>query len=108
MNGSKGDNDLIHLHGSFSLNVCLTLPAGMILVPYIDLNLILEVIRNYKPALFPGVPDIYMALMCIEAEKYNELNPGLHQRRFADAPGGARTFRRKPAAVFEAYGLASI
>jgi len=106
----EGDNEILSIcMDPFSLNVCLTLPAGMILVPYIDLNLILEVIRDYKPALFPGVPDIYMALMYYpEAEKYN-LN-SIKVCISADSPmppEALEHFEEKTGcSILEAYGLA--
>lgn len=106
----EGDKEILCIcMAAFTLNACLTLPAGQILVPYIDLNMILEVIRQYKPALFPGVPDIYMALMYYpEADKYN-LN-SIKVCISADSPmpeEALEHFEEKTGcSILEAFGLA--
>ena len=105
----EGDNEILSIcMAVFSLNVCLTLPAGMILVPYINLNMILEVIRDYKPTLFPGVPDIYMALMNYPGAQNYNLN-SIKVCISADSPmppEALEQFEEKTGcSILEAYGL---
>ncbi len=45
------------------LNAGLTIPSGQILVPFIDSDLVLELIQQYKPAILPGVPDLFLELL---------------------------------------------
>ncbi len=48
---------------SVCLNTALTLPAGQIMVPQFNADLVLYLIQQYKPAIFPGVPTAFIALM---------------------------------------------
>ena len=48
---------------SVCLNTALTLPAGQIMVPQFNADLVLYLIQQYKPAIFPGVPAAFIALM---------------------------------------------
>lgn len=45
------------------LNTGLSIPSGQILVPQFNADLILNLIQQYKPVMFPGVPTAFMALM---------------------------------------------
>ena len=48
---------------SVCLNTALTLPAGQIMVPQFNADLVLYLIQQYKPVFFPGVPTAFIALM---------------------------------------------
>lgn len=53
------------------MNVGLTLPSGQVLVPRFDIQALLELIKQYKPSLFPAVPTIYTAITNHpEADRY--------------------------------------
>lgn len=45
------------------LTTALTIPSGLILVPQFNADLIFYLIQQYQPAIFPGVPTAFMALM---------------------------------------------
>ena len=45
------------------LTTALTAPAGLILVPQFNADLIFFLIEQYQPAMFPGVPTAFIALM---------------------------------------------
>ncbi len=47
---------------NFFLNLALTLPMGIILLPRFDIELIFNIIDRYRPAFFPGVPTIFSAI----------------------------------------------
>ncbi len=47
---------------NFLLNLALTVPMGIILLPHFDVKYIMEVIDHYRPAFFPGVPTIFSAI----------------------------------------------
>ncbi|HSW36591.1 MAG TPA: AMP-binding protein, partial [Candidatus Limnocylindrales bacterium] len=54
------------------MNAGLTLPSGQVLIPRFDLELLLEMIKQYRPAIFPAVPTVYTAIANHpEADKYN-------------------------------------
>jgi len=58
---------LLPFFGAYSI-ICsliagLTIPSGQILVPLIDIDLVLELIHQYRPAIVPGVPGLYTELM---------------------------------------------
>jgi len=54
------------------LNAGLTIPSGQILVPFIDIDMVLELIQQYKPAILPGVPDLFLELLHHpDIEKFN-------------------------------------
>lgn len=54
------------------LTTALTIPSGLILVPQFNADLIFYLIQQYKPAIFPGVPTAFMALMNHpDVEKHN-------------------------------------
>lgn len=93
----------------FYLNSSLTIPAGQILVPLIDIELILDLIRKHRPALFPGVPDLYTALMHHPAvDQYNLDSVELCIS--GDSPMSAEAienFEEKTGcSILEGYGLA--
>lgn len=44
------------------MNVGLTMPAGQVLVPRFDIDALLSLISQYKPALLPAVPTVYIAI----------------------------------------------
>jgi len=47
---------------NFCLNLALTFPMGMIMLPYFDIEHILHLIDIYSPTFFPGVPTIFSAI----------------------------------------------
>jgi len=47
---------------NFCLNLALTFPMGMIMLPYFDIDYILYLIDTYRPSFFPGVPTIFSAI----------------------------------------------
>jgi len=54
------------------MNTGLTLPSGQVLVPRFDIDVLLELIKQYKPTLFPAVPTVYTAIANHpEADKFN-------------------------------------
>ena len=58
---------LLPFFGAYSI-ICsliagLTIPAGQILIPLIDIDLVLEMIHQHKPAIIPGVPGLYQELL---------------------------------------------
>lgn len=61
---SMGLLPFFHSYGmTCCLNAGLTIPAGQIMVPQFNADLILYLVQQYKPALFPGVPTAFIALM---------------------------------------------
>lgn len=61
---SMGLLPFFHSYGmTVCLNVGLTIPAGLLLVPQFNADLIFYLIQQYKPVIFPGVPTAFMALM---------------------------------------------
>ncbi len=58
---------LLPFFHSYGLTVCLhtglNMPAGLVLVPQFNADLILYLIKEYKPIIFPGVPTAFIALM---------------------------------------------
>ncbi len=52
---------------SYGLTTCLNLPlalgASVILLPSFELMPVLRAIRRYRPTIFPGVPQMYVALL---------------------------------------------
>ena len=67
-----GDKELLcmgllpffHSYGmTVCLNTGLTIPSGQIMVPQFNADLILYLVQQYKPVLFPGVPTAFIALM---------------------------------------------
>lgn len=62
-----------HSYGMTALMITgLTIPIGLVLVPRFDLDVLLSLIKDYKPILFPGVPTIYIAIVNHpDADKYN-------------------------------------
>lgn len=91
------------------LNAGLTIPSGQILVPFMDIDLVLELIQQYKPAIFPGVPDLYLELINHpDMEKY-----GLNSVKVCisgDSPmpvEAIELFEEKTgSSILEGYGLA--
>jgi long-chain acyl-CoA synthetase len=54
------------------MNTGLTMPAGVVLIPRFDIDLVLAMIKQYRPAAFPAVPTIYMAIANHpDADQYN-------------------------------------
>ena len=54
------------------MNAGLTLPSGMVLLPRFEVDVLLELIKQYRPKIFPGVPTIYAAIANHpDADKYN-------------------------------------
>lgn len=52
-----------HAYGmTTAMNLAVTTGAAMILLPQLDVRVLLEHIRRYRPALFPGVPALFVAL----------------------------------------------
>lgn len=61
---SMGLLPFFHSYGmTVCLNAGLTIPAGLLLVPQFNADLIFYLIQQYKPVIFPGVPTAFMALM---------------------------------------------
>lgn len=61
---SMGLLPFFHSYGmTVCLNVGLNIPAGLLLVPQFNADLIFYLIQQYKPVIFPGVPTAFMALM---------------------------------------------
>lgn len=44
------------------MNVGLTLPAGLIMLPRFDVDSFFELLDHYRPKIFPAVPTIYTAI----------------------------------------------
>ena len=93
----------------FYLNSSLTIPAGQILVPLIDIELILDLIRQHRPALFPGVPELYTALLHHPAVDQFNLD-SVELCISGDSPMSAEAiedFEEKTgSSILEGYGLA--
>ena len=54
------------------MNTGLTIPTGQVLIPRFDIDMLLEMIKQYRPAIFPAVPTVYTAIANHpEADKYN-------------------------------------
>ncbi len=62
-----------HSYGmTCAMNTGLTLPSGQVLVPRFEVDLVLEMIKQYHPKLLPAVPTIYTAIANHpDADKYN-------------------------------------
>ncbi|MDW7738723.1 MAG: long-chain fatty acid--CoA ligase [Bacillota bacterium] len=90
------------------MNVGLTLPAGQVLVPRFDIDALLELIKQYKPALLPAVPTVYIALANHpDAEKYNLDAIEICNSGAAPMPVDimARFEERTGSKMLEGYGL---
>jgi len=70
---SIGVLPFFHSYGmTCSLNSGLAANDTIIVMPLFDIDMLLEAIKRYKPALFPAVPTIYNAIANHpEADKYN-------------------------------------
>jgi long-chain acyl-CoA synthetase len=91
-----------------AMNVGLTLPAGQVLVPRFDLQAILELIKQYKPALLPAVPTVYIAIANHpDADKYNIDAIEVCNSGAAPMPIDvmARFEKRTGSKILEGYGL---
>lgn len=54
---------LFHSYGmTCVMNTGLALPSGQVLIPRFDIDALLQSIVQYRPALFPAVPTIYIAV----------------------------------------------
>jgi len=52
-----------HIYGlTTALNVPVSLGASLILKPQFQVKEVLETIRKYRPTIFPGVPNMYVAI----------------------------------------------
>lgn len=61
---SMGLLPFFHSYGmTCCLNAGLTIPSGQIMVPQFNADLVLYLVQQYKPVLFPGVPTAFIALM---------------------------------------------
>jgi long-chain acyl-CoA synthetase len=90
------------------MNTGLTLPSGQVLVPRFDIGVLLELIKQYKPALFPGVPTIYTAIANHpDADKYNIDAVEICNSGAAPMPVEvmARFEERTGSKMLEGYGL---
>jgi long-chain acyl-CoA synthetase len=91
------------------LNAGLTIPSGQILVPFMDIDLVLELIQQYKPAILPGVPDLYLELFNHpEIEKYSLNSVKICISGDSPMPVEAiELFEEKTgSSILEGYGLA--
>jgi long-chain acyl-CoA synthetase len=90
------------------MNTGLTLPAGQVLVPRFDIDAILELIKQYKPALLPAVPTVYIAIANHpDADKYNIDAIEVCNSGAAPMPVDimARFEQRTGSKMLEGYGL---
>lgn len=90
------------------MNTGLTLPSGQVLVPRFDIDLLLELIKQYKPALFPAVPTVYTAIANHpDADKYNIDAVEICNSGAAPMPVDvmARFEERTGSKMLEGYGL---
>ncbi|HSW35752.1 MAG TPA: long-chain fatty acid--CoA ligase [Candidatus Limnocylindrales bacterium] len=90
------------------MNVGLSLPSGQVLVPRFDLDAILELIKQYRPALLPAVPTIYIAIANHpDADKYNIDAVEICNSGAAPMPVDtmARYEERTGSKILEGYGL---
>jgi long-chain acyl-CoA synthetase len=52
-----------HAYGmTTAMNLAIAIGGAMILLPEFETRAVLELIRHYRPALFPGVPSMYVAI----------------------------------------------
>jgi long-chain acyl-CoA synthetase len=55
---------LFHVYGMITvMHLCILGAAAMVLLPRFETRQVLKAIRKYKPAFFPGVPTMYVALI---------------------------------------------
>ncbi|MEW5785902.1 MAG: long-chain fatty acid--CoA ligase [Bacillota bacterium] len=90
------------------MNTGLTLPSGQVLVPRFDVDVLLELIKQYKPSLFPAVPTIYTAIANHpEADQYNIDAVEICNSGAAPMPVDvmARFEERTGSKMLEGYGL---
>ena len=90
------------------MNAGLTMPAGQILVPQFNADLILNMVQQYKPVLFPAVPSAYIALMNHpEADQYGLESIDVCISGAAPMPVEAlEQFEKKTgSSILEGYGL---
>jgi long-chain acyl-CoA synthetase len=54
---------LTHSYGmTTAMNIPIAMGATIVLLPVFELEQVLQLIKEYKPTIFPGVPSIYMAI----------------------------------------------
>ncbi len=98
-----------HSYGmTCSMNVGLTLPSGQVLVPRFDIDAVLELIKQYKPALLPAVPTVYIAIANHpDADKYDIDSIEICNSGAAPMPVDmmARFEKRTGSKMLEGYGL---
>ncbi|TCP25613.1 long-chain acyl-CoA synthetase [Scopulibacillus darangshiensis] len=58
-----GAPPLFHVYGMTNMNLAVFAAASYIAVAKFEVNQVLEVIRKYRPTMFPGVPTMYIALL---------------------------------------------
>jgi long-chain acyl-CoA synthetase len=90
------------------MNTGLTLPSGQVLVPRFDIDVLLELIKQYKPALFPAVPTVYTAIANHpDVDKYNLDAVEICNSGAAPMPVDvmARFEERTGSKMLEGYGL---
>ncbi len=63
-----------HAYGLTSgMNVSILLAAKMVLLPRFKAAEVLKAIRQYKPAIFPGIPTMYIALLREVSKKHEHI-----------------------------------
>ncbi len=93
---------------NFCLNLALTYPMGMIMLPYFDIEYILNLIDTYSPAFFPGVPTIFSAIADHpEANKHNLKAVDIWRTGGAPMPVELIDYieKRTGIKIIEGYGL---
>lgn len=93
---------------NFCLNLALTYPMGMILLPFFDIEYIFSLIDRYRPAFFPGVPTIFSAI-ADHPDANNHNLKAVDIWRTGGAPMPVKliehTERRIGVKIIEGYGL---
>lgn len=98
-----------HSYGmTCAMNTGLTLPAGQVLIPRFDIDMLLAMIKQYRPSIFPAVPTIYTAIANHpEADQYNIDAVEICNSGAAPMPVEVmeRFERRTGSKMLEGYGL---
>ncbi|MED1919256.1 long-chain fatty acid--CoA ligase [Bacillus thuringiensis] len=99
---------LFHIFGIVTLNRIMMLAGTYIIVRRFKVDQALEVIRQYRPTIFPGMPTLYVALLQHPDLKKDDLSSfKLCQSGTAPLPiEVAQQFKRKTGLnIIEGYGL---
>lgn len=105
---SFGLPPLFHISGIVSLNSAILTGATYIPVRRFQVDQALELIRKYKPTVFPGVPTIYIGLLRHPDLKEEDL-ASIKICASGTAPLSIETFRelrsKTEAQIYESFGM---